>query len=375
MHTETTMKKILIFASHFYPHTGGVERYIEEVYARLVKTGEYEVHILTISDEGERHEEYRGLHIHRIKKQFSIGSIFLVPNFGLWNKKVESLLQKHTFSVINTHTRFFLTSYLGARVAKKHHIFHLHTEHGASSVVHSSIVIRLGSRVFDGTLGSFVMKKADAVIAISRKGIDFCKSMGAKDVTYIPNGINASLWKPVLVEKNERKEILYVGRITEAKGIVFLLDAVKGLNFPFRLTMIGDGDFMAEAQIRADETKVRFLGFQNQEQILDQLNSSDCFVNPSLNEGLPTTVLEALSSGVPTVATDVGGTRDILALVPEFSELVPGSNVDRLAEALTKICSLQITSIEQMQCHDAIAGEFDWTAIVKKIDQYLKDHE
>jgi glycosyltransferase involved in cell wall biosynthesis len=368
------MQKILIFASHFYPHAGGVERYVEEVYLRLVLEGDREVHIVTISDEGDRYELYKGLHIHRVKKVFSIGSIFLVPHMGEWNKCLSRLFSEHSFTVINTHTRFFASSFLGARAAKKQKIRHIHTEHGASAVVHSSPIIRYGSLAFDLTLGKYVMTKADLVIAISRKGVDFCKSMGAKEVVYVPNGIDADFWKPAgkKGEKRDALRLLYVGRMVEAKGVSHLFSALSSLSAQWSLSMVGNGEaessFKEEAVRLGIQDRVIFRGRLSKEEIKEELSQADLFVNPSLNEGLPTTVLESLAMGVPTVATDVGGTSEITVLVPEYSRLVQPADSQGLASAISELVATEHKKTP-LEVHEIIEKEYGWKSVVKKLGE------
>ena len=65
-----------------------------------------------------------------------------------------------------------------------------------------------------------------------------------------------------------------------------------------------------------------FVGQLDSDGVRKELTKADIFINPSFTEGLPTVVLEALSMGVPTVATDVGGTKDIVGLVDQAT-LVP----------------------------------------------------
>ena len=81
------------------------------------------------------------------------------------------------------------------------------------------------------------------------------------------------------------------------------------------LLIVGEGPYKNRLMKIAQGSGCRdiyFLGARTQEEIVNILNATDIFVNPSYSEGLPTTVIEACAVGVPVIATDVGGTREII---------------------------------------------------------------
>jgi glycosyltransferase len=120
-------------------------------------------------------------------------------------------------------------------------------------------------------------------------------------------------------KKTDQVSLGFVGRLVKLKGVDLLISAFADLvleNPHLTLQIVGDGEEREslEKQVKnlGLEGKVQFLGFQDREEIQERLLPSwDIFVNPSLQEGLPTTVIEALFAQCITVATDVGGTREI----------------------------------------------------------------
>jgi glycosyltransferase involved in cell wall biosynthesis len=112
--------------------------------------------------------------------------------------------------------------------------------------------------------------------------------------------------------RSNKKTIIYVGRLIYAKGVQDLLDAVKDLNV--NVWLIGEGEYKKRLMQLCSESrsKIKFLGQKNPEEIAKLLSQADIFVNPSYAEGLPTSVLEAGASGLPIIATDVGGTKEII---------------------------------------------------------------
>jgi len=99
-----------------------------------------------------------------------------------------------------------------------------------------------------------------------------------------------------------------------AKGVQDLLCAFKSVkqHIPeVSLTIVGDGDYRLELEELAGP-RVKFLGELPQEQVADVLATADIFVHPSYSEGQPSAVAEASAVGLPVIASNVGGTRELV---------------------------------------------------------------
>jgi glycosyltransferase involved in cell wall biosynthesis len=149
----------------------------------------------------------------------------------------------------------------------------------------------------------------------------------ADQVHTIVNGFNTSVFHPRdkvalrarLGLSPEAEQIIYVGRFVEAKGMRELLDAFAALckHRPrARLSLVGDGVMKEELQglIAAAglNDRVQLPGGLPPEQVAEWICASDVLTLPSWSEGYPNVVVEGVACGVPVVATDVGGTREIL---------------------------------------------------------------
>jgi glycosyltransferase involved in cell wall biosynthesis len=135
-------------------------------------------------------------------------------------------------------------------------------------------------------------------------------------------------------------QFAFLGRIGQRKGTFDLIQAFALLPIQLQqravLTLAGDGE-IAQAQQLAERLglgdRVRFLGWINPKQRNDLLASSDVFLLPSYNEGLPVAMLEAMAWGLPVVVTPVGGITDIVTH-NKNGLLVPPGDVGQLANAL-----------------------------------------
>jgi sugar transferase (PEP-CTERM/EpsH1 system associated) len=138
-----------------------------------------------------------------------------------------------------------------------------------------------------------------------------------------------------------------VGRMQTVKAQPLLAQAfVRALHMQpllrerLRLVMVGDGPLRAEAQSVLDLAGVSHLSWLPGERadVPDVMRGLDCFALPSLAEGISNTILEAMASGLPVLATDVGGNAD-LVVAGQTGRLVPAGDVDALAAGLVDMAA------------------------------------
>ncbi|GAI54214.1 unnamed protein product, partial [marine sediment metagenome] len=133
-------------------------------------------------------------------------------------------------------------------------------------------------------------------------------------------------------------------RLIYAKGVQDLISAfpmVKRAIPNVKLLVVGDGPYGCQLEELASRTDcsraIKFLGQKSQDEIIEILSMADVFVNPSYSEGLPTSVLEAAAIGVPIVATDVGGTSEIIKH-GKTGLIIKEREPRQIAEAVILLC-------------------------------------
>lgn len=160
-----------------------------------------------------------------------------------------------------------------------------------------------------------------------------------RNAVMIPQG--AAKWD------ESQTELCYLGVLIPRKGVADLLHALKllqqqGLERPVHLTVAGTGEAEQYLQQLSRELgleeQVRFTGWVDGEEKRKLLLSSQCFVLPSYNEGLPVCVLEAISCAVPTVSTNVGSVDEAIR-DGENGRLVQPGDPQALAEAIRWVTS------------------------------------
>lgn len=195
-------------------------------------------------------------------------------------------------------------------------------------------------------LGCLTVYLADRVLAPSaRTAAELRRDYGAGDVAVVPNAT-----EPVAAGKSSRAAsdgpptLLFVGRLRLRKGLEVALEALRvldaGEGAP-SLLIVGDGEHRQrlEARTRALglEGRVTFAGRQPREQVEALMDRARVLVVPSLYEGMPLVIVEAMQRGLPVVASAVSGIPEVV-IDGETGWLVPSEDPSALAAALGEAC-------------------------------------
>lgn len=161
-----------------------------------------------------------------------------------------------------------------------------------------------------------------------------------------------------------------IGRFTKQKGYIYLIEALPRVlsELPnVRLVLVGDGELYNDLVRRAQELNVGgWILFAGQrEDVVPLIKSMDVFVLPSLWEGLPTVVLESMACGVPIIATDVPGTRELVQH-RVTGWLVPPGNAEELANAIVQLLRSPSTRTELATRARRLVNTFSISAIADK---------
>ena len=321
------MKRILIFAAYFHPHVGGYEKIVYELSRRLVQRG-YELDILTCNTERTlAYEEMDGIHIYRLPCWNALNGAYPIPKPCPTSFRILRRLLRRDYHVINTQTRFFITSFLGLVFAQLKRTPLVHTEHVTRHSIVPNKVVDLISRAYDHSIGALIVKSARRNTGVSGAVCEFLKHLGATNIQLVHNGIDTTVFKKregancrqKLGISNDAIVITFVGRLIYAKGVQDLITAfpaIKDTAVATELLIVGDGPYRTTLENLAYQgtcgRDILFLGQKIHAELIDILSVTDVFVNPSYSEGLPTSIMEAASIGLPIIATDVGGTGEII---------------------------------------------------------------
>jgi glycosyltransferase involved in cell wall biosynthesis len=181
----------------------------------------------------------------------------------------------------------------------------------------------------------------------------------SEKVHTIVNGFNTSVFKvrpkkearKVLGLSENTKVLLYVGRLVEAKGLKELVQAIQVLNQKIndlKVVFVGDGVMKQELEdvvvATGNASLVHMTGGLPPEKVAQWIAACDLLTLPSWSEGYPNVVVEAIACGRPVVATDVGGTNEIVS--EKNGVLIPPRDTKALSNALALVLSRDWDELE-----------------------------
>lgn len=245
---------------------------------------------------------------------------------------------------------------------------------------HSTAFPRKLIRGFEKLKAKFAFERADVVCPVSE---DLKRHIEAYDIRahfrVVPNVVDSSLFAPgdrTSTREDNRKCLLLVALLDPKKGVPYLLEALALLREKrddFVLDIVGDGPNRAEYEELARklglQEVVRFHGLKTKQEVAEFMRKADVFVLPSEWENLPSVIIEAMASGLPIVATNVGG-------IPEMVDDGAGILVrPRDSEALAKAIDCLLDHLQE-HVPETIAqyaqAHYSYQAVGRELDRIYR---
>lgn len=225
-----------------------------------------------------------------------------------------------------------------------------------------------------------IWKEADALIANSEglKKRALCFEDKYK-VSIIENGVDNKFFAPEKRAQNEEIQILFVSRLIEGKGLQFIIPHLNEIQEKvysncqrhIKLIIVGDGPYRNELerlmQTTGTQKLVSFEGRKDKQQVKRYYQKSDVFILPSLSEGMPNVVLEAMASGLPVLMTPCEGSKELITNNGIISSL------DDFPVNIVKVCSDE--KLRQYMGQNAlhnIEQNFQWESIGQRYLELIR---
>jgi glycosyltransferase involved in cell wall biosynthesis len=310
---------VLMVISQLRPIVGGAERQAELLAHALIKKG---VNVTIVTGWWKfgtpREETMHGIEIRRnfscwgmfgVKGIRPLGALTYMITLGIY-----LILHRKEYDIIHVHQALY-PAFISVLMAKRFLGKPVIVKSASSGMTSD---IRWLSRFLFGRLQlKYLLKHMGWLVAVSRATGQEFEQIGfpSSKILYIPNGVEI----PVGTKSSSHPMIHTVttARMSKEKGIDVLLKAWANLSpdpTSLRLTIIGDGPQRYEIERAAQDLgiakTITFTGWVNN--VYEYLRETDIFVLPSRTEGMSNALLEAMSYGIPCIATNVGGNSELL---------------------------------------------------------------
>jgi glycosyltransferase involved in cell wall biosynthesis len=379
--------QLCIVTHTFLPHVGGIEKVVNEQSKRL-RTRNFSPLIVTNRIDTPKSYMVDGVPVEcyeSLNTGFRLGipySIPTVPSFPTFLKAVKSS------KIVHAHGHPYLTSLTAAKLAKLCNKPFVLTQH--NTFIDYNNFFDHVERLNDLTVGKQNLNSADKIIAISNATKDYVLRLGAKPskVKVVYNGVDLARFRPIAGKREELRKklgitqnaivILTVRRLVYKNGVDTLIDAANiavKKNPRIVFLVVGKGPDMESVKLQIAklgiEANFRLAGFVSDEDLPSYYNAADLFVLPSKSgEGLPLVALEAMACGLPVIATDVGGIREIL--MEDYGKLVAPNQPELLAKAVLDFATVDFSS-RRGELRAMVEKRFSWDANVERLIEIYEE--
>jgi glycogen(starch) synthase len=362
--------RILRIAQKTYPEVVGGGTYHVHAMSRDQAAMGHDVTLLTIGD-GPRREERAGYTV--VRRPATAEALGNSLSTGV----ARFLHGADEFDVMHAHSHLYFSTNLAALKRRLGSIPLAITNHGLYSQSAPEWVFRWYLR----SLGRETFDSADSVFCYTDTDAARLREFGVgTDIHVVPNGIDTDRFSPDGPASDRvtgDPAVLFVGRLVEGKrpgDALSAIERVRDTHPDARLHFAGRGPLRADLERRVAERGLgdgaRFLGEIPHEEMPQLYRGADLFVLPSRAEGLPRTVLEALSTGTPVVASDLAQMRSV---IEGAGVTVPVGDSEGFAAALSTLAGdAERYGRYSARGRERVTTEHSWADTVRLTTEHLE---
>lgn len=363
---------IAIFSAQYLPHLGGVERFTAGLGAALEARGVHAVVVSTAGDGLPDHEvQPDGVEVFRLPaRQLLHGRLPLT----LPGARTDELLARVAAlepSGVLVNTRFYEQSVVGCSFAHRLGLRPVVLEHGSDYIGFGIPGVDAAVHAHEHLATRRVLACDPVFYGVSEMAREWLATFGVEGRGVIHNAIDAAAFRAATSGRDYRAElgipaddllVAFVGRLVVEKGTDVALRAARLLverGCKAHLVIAGDGPELERIRREAG-ANVHLVGRIGSEDVAALMLQADLFLLPSLTEGLPTTVLEAAACGTASLATNVGGVREVMP-TDEYGFVFDELPAEVCAEAVAFYDeNRDVLAVQGARCRARVEQEFSW---------------
>ena len=355
-------------------HPYGLGIFLKTLTTNLKKNNiETEVLTSNLYERKDKIEKINGVNVYKLKNFKMLWDINPITNI------FKFLIKNYRkYDIIHTHSYIFfatLQAVLFSKFRKLPLVLHLHggiqTKNVRAENLEMKLKLKFKNTIFDMILGNLCLSFPDAIISVSKQDLELISQIfrvkrKKKKNFYIPNAVDIEHFIP---KNNTYKYISYIGRLNNLKGFDIFLKICSRLyeiNKDLKFLIIGDGVLKKEVINLKKKLPIKFFSYVKHSDIPKFLNQTGVMVNSSRFEGVSTILLEAASSEIPIVASNVGGNPEIVHH-NKNGYLYEIEDIDTAASNILKIYEENSFKKLGEKGRKIILKNYSWEAITNQI--------
>lgn len=394
MERQQKMKKKMLMMASTFPRwkNDSTAAFILELAKKL--SGSFDVHVLAPHFSGaKKYEEFEGIKIHRFQY--------------FWPESLEKLcygggilpnIKNNKFLIIQAFILTICELIVGIKIIIKENIKIIHafwlfpqgfvamllkmflrTEYIVTSLGGDMFPFKTGNKLFLWWYKKIV-NNAVYVTAVNSTFVQELQGLRENKIFYIPNGVNIEKLKPMKNIKKTRN-ILFVGRLAEKKGLQYLIEALSGVSEKLydKLLVVGEGPLQSSLKEKVKELhltkKISFLDSKPYEDLILLYNKCLLIVVPSITtaegdrEGFPTVYLDSMACGCPIITTDIEGIKSIIQN-NKNGIIVKQKNSEALSKAIISLLNDEkLRMAISKKALEDVRKKYSWDVVSK---EYIK---
>lgn len=361
--------KVIFCTDGIFPHmVGGIQRHSRLLAEELAKSGEVDLIVI---------HPHTGITV--FEKSLGIREIIITPertsgtyllDCYRFSQKVLEEVQKHPDAVVYAQG---LALWSGMQQVKNRVVLNPHGLEPFQGLTTKD--------KFNGLPFRLILRKqfrnSKNVVSLGGRLTELLRKNGIpENVVVLPNAVNVPEITPRKFDALPLK-FLFVGRFAFNKGIDILAQAVKELNAEgyqnkLEFNLVGKGPLFDEYVKEYNFPNLHFLGFASDPQLIELYKSNDVFVLPTLFEGMPTVVLEAMAYGMPIIVTDTGATTEMVD--DSNGYIIEKKDVNSLKKAILNYLQLDAEKRRMMSetSYSKVKHNFTWKIVSDKHIQLFR---